>query len=180
MKKLFDYIPLIIAGMVILLLVVLFIAGAFDAPQETTITSSMLVEMIGAEKLSTARSVQHGIAKAYLESQGKDVYIMYYATVEPYVQLSDVVFAVDNEARVVTVVLPENFEIDVDLIEDEQHQFYYYPDQTSVMGAGDVGVICKADAEQKAKENQYLLQMARTSLTATITALLKPIVDANN
>ena len=178
MKKLLEISPLIIAGLVVLVVVTLFATGAFDAPEETQITSSTLIEVLNAEKLTAARYIQHGIAKSYVEDQNIQ-YILYYAVVEAYVQLSDIMFEIDNETKIVTMILPEKLEIYVELLQDEEHEFEYHPKDAGNWTGKDVRTVCETDARQKAEVNTELLRRARDSIIRTISVLLSPILSAN-
>ena len=178
MKKITAYIPFIAAGAIIALLLGLFAAGTFDPPKRTTITTSTLTEMVETDKLTTAKYIHHGIARAKIADK-KGGYVLYYAIVKPNIELSEIQYMVDDEAKTVTVILPE-FDLDVELIEDDnEHKFYYHPSNMSEWTATDVSNICKFDAQQKARDNKELMDLARESVEDAITALLDPILVAN-
>ena len=70
-------------------------------------------------------------------------------------------------------------EFDVELLEDADHQFYYYPDDKDDWTGRDVSYICEIDAKQKAEANAELLKKARENLINTMEALLNPILNRN-
>lgn len=178
MKKLLELSPLIVAVIIIATLIGLFAMGAFDVPEETIITSSTLTEVIQTAKLTTAKYVQHGIAKAHIAGK-QDGYVLYYAIVKPNVNLAEITYDIDHEAKEVTVIIPEKFTFDVELLEDAEHQFYYYPKNQDDWTGRDVSYICETDAKQKAEANAELIAKARESLINTIEALLNPILSRN-
>ena len=179
MKKLIELSPLIVAIVVIISLLCLFLAGAFDAPQKTTITSSTLTEVIKTAKLTTAKYIQHGIAKAQIEGK-ESGYVLYYAIVRPNVDLAEITYEIDDDKKIVTVVLPEKFTFDVELLEDESHPYYYHPVDPKNWTGKDVSFICKTDAKKKAEGNLQLIQEARQSLINTIKTLLEPLLEQHN
>ncbi len=177
-KKLLEFSPLIVTTIIISVIIGLFVLGAFDKPKETQITSSTLKEVVETSKLTTAKYVQHGIAKAHID--GKDNgYILYYAVVKPNIDLKEIDYEIDYDKKEVTVIIPEKFTFDVVLLEDEEHQFYYYPENQSDWTGRDVSYICETDAKQKAESNTELITKARESLLNTIEALLNPILSNN-
>lgn len=178
-KKLLELSPLIVAIVCIAILLGLFAVGALDAPEQTIITSSTLTEVIQTAKLTTAKYIQHGIAKAHIEGK-KDGYVLYYAIVKPNINLAEITYEINHEEKKVTVILPERFTFDVELLEDENHPFYYYPQKQADWTGKDVSYICETDAKQKAEANTELIIRARESLTNTIEALLKPILSRND
>lgn len=173
-KKLKVFYPLIVAFVIIATLIILFATGAFDKPKETLITESTLTEVIETAKLTTAKYIQHGIAKAHIEGK-EDGYVLYYAVVRPNVNLEDITYEIDNENKKVTVIVPNEFAFDVELLEDEEHKRYCYPKEPDDWTDKDVRYICEADAKQKAKDNADLITKARESLINTIEALLAPV-----
>lgn len=177
-KKLLEFSPLIITTIVISVIIALFTMGAFDKPKEIQITSSTLKEVVETSKLTTAKYVQHGIAKAHIDGKD-DGYILYYAVVKPNINFKEIDYKIDYDKKEVTIIIPENFTFDVALLEDEEHQFYYFPENQSDWTARDVSYICETDAKQKAEANTELITKARESLLNTIEALLNPILSNN-
>ena len=177
MKKLVEFSPLIITAVILALLLGSFSAGVFDAPKKMEITSSTLIEIVETAKLSTANFIQHGIAKSIIVGKD-DCLILYYATVRPNIDFSEIDFKIDPNAKTVTVVLPEKLEFDVDLIQDENHKFHYYPNAND-RTLKEIEYICKKDAKEKAEANTALLTAAHESLSNTLTALLEPLLNAN-
>lgn len=177
-KKLLEFSPLIITAIIISVIIGLFAMGAFNKPKEIQITSSTLKEVVETSKLTTAKYVQHGIAKAHIEGK-EDGYILYYAVVKPNINLKEIDYKIDPDKKEVTIIIPKEFTFDVVLLEDEEHQFYYYPENKSDWTGRDVSYICETDAKQKAEANTELITKARESLLNTIEALLNPILSNN-
>ena len=178
MKKLVEWSPLIVALVIVSIFACLFALGAFDVPEETTITSSTLTEVIRTAKLTTAKYVQHGIARAYAVGK-EEGYILYYAIVKPNVELLEIKHDINEETKEVIVEIPETFTFDVELLEDENHKFYYYPKDPKKWTGRDVSYYCETDAKKKAEENRELNAKARESLVNTIRELLNPILRKN-
>ena len=181
MKKLIELSPLIVAVIIIGTLVTLFATGVFDSRKETIITSSTLTEVIQTAKLSSAKYIQHGIAKAYIDEK-EPGYILYYAIVKPNVDLAEITYEIDPEAKQVTVFIPSTFTFDVELLDavSDEYNFHFYPKNSDNWTAKDVEYICKNDARQKAEANTELITKARESLILTIKTLLNPILSRND
>ena len=177
MKKLLKLLP-IIAGAILLVVLIMLFSGAFDAPKEVTITSSTLTEVIKTAKLTTAKYIQNGIAKAHIDGK-TDGYILYYAIVKANVDFEAIKHEVDEESKTVTVTLPDKISFDVELLSDEDHKWYYYPDNKKDWTGKDAIYICTTDAKNKAEKNDDLIQKAHGSLKGTLKALLEPLLSKN-
>ena len=178
MKKIIEISPFIVAAIIIICLLVLTLTGQFDPQKETTLTTSALTEMVKTATLSTAEHIQHGIAKVFIEGKG-DGYILYYAIVKPTVNFSDIEFEIDHDTKTVIAKLPKQFSYDVELLEDDQHKFRFYPYDKDVFTAKDIEYSCEIDAINKAKNNKELNVVARQSLESTVEMLLDPIISIN-
>lgn len=175
MKKIIELSPLIAAAVVIAIMIGMFALGVFDNPEVNIVNSSTITEVIRTAKLTTAKYVQHGIAKSHIEGKA-DGYILYYAIVRPNVNLEEITYEIDDGTKKVTVRIPEKFAFHIELLEDENHQFCYYPKSQADWTGRDVFYICETDAKQKAEANVELVEKARESLENTIKALLEPIL----
>jgi hypothetical protein len=138
-----------------------------------------LNEVIQTAKLTTAKYVQHGIAKAHITGK-RDGYVLYYAIVKPNIDFNEIYPTVDYETKKVTIKIPKEFTFDVELLEDEDHQFYYYPKNQDDWTGKDVAFICETDAKQKAEANTALVSKAHESLKNTIDALINPILSKSD
>lgn len=178
MKKLLKISPFV-AGTITVILIVLILVGVFDKPKEVTVTSSTLTEVIKTAKLTTAKYIQNGIAKAHIEGK-EDGFIMYYAIVRANVDFEAIKHQVDEERKTVTVMLPEKISFDVELLSDEDtHKWYYYPDNKKDWTGKDAIYICNTDAKNKAEKNDDLIKKARESLEDTLKTLLEPLLSKN-
>ena len=177
MKRSFEIIPFFVVAIIIAILIGLFSAGAFDDAKKTEITSATLIEVIDTAKLSTAKFIQHGIAKSIITGKD-DCFILYYATVRLNVDFTEISFDIDNDAKTVKAILPKEFGFDVDLFKDEEHKFRYYPDSGD-RTLKEIEYICKKDAKEKAEANSALINTAKESLKNTVKALLEPILSTN-
>ena len=178
MRKLLKLLPVIVGAILIVVLIMLF-SGAFDAPKEVTITSSTLTEVIKTAKLTTAKYIQNGIAKAHIEGK-EDGFIMYYAIVKANVDFETIKHEVDEDSKTVIVTLPEKISFDVELLSDEEtHKWYYYPDNKKDWTGKDAIYICTTDAKNKAEKNDDLIEKAYESLEDTLKTLLEPLLSKN-
>ena len=64
-------------------------------------------------------------------------------------------------------------------MQDEEHKFYYYPDNKNDWSGKDVTYICKTDARAKAEANAELIKNARKNLENTIKSLLDPLLASD-
>lgn len=159
----------------VLAVLVLYFGGAFKEREVTTFTSTTLTEIMEISNLSTAKYIHNGIAKSMIEGKSGEHYINYKAVVKPNVDFKEIQFDMDDEAKTIRLILPEEFDFEVELFTDS---FHYYP-SSSDLTIKEVSYICEKDAAEKAKGNSALVQIARENLINTIVALLEPISKAN-
>ena len=81
-----------------------------------------------------------------------------------------------EEKQEIIVIIPNKFTFDVEILNDEDHNYSFYPKE-SKWTAKDALYICETDAKQKAEENTELIKKAQESLTNTIEVLMKPLLN---
>lgn len=149
-------------------------------------TSAALEKAIAIDNLSTAEFVYNGIAEHYRE-EGEErnplffwesddpvnYRICYQATVKAGINMSDVQFAVDEEAKTVTAKLPEiTLACNVD-----PNDMQFIPEGTDA-NMQTILQICEEDVENEARQSEKLYETARENLRSTIEALTQPVLSA--
>ncbi len=144
--------------------------------RENTITISQLEKAINISRLSTAEFVYNGVAEKYKEGSTEkvDCHIAYDASVKVGIDMEDVTFEIDEEAKTVTPILPE---IVVNIATIDEGAISYIPKNPDV-ALKDIITICKEDAMREANESEKLYDTAEENLKAALEALLMPILDA--
>lgn len=142
----------------------------------TVITSSQLEKAIDISQLSTAEFIYNGVAEKYSEKKPEKVecYIRYDANVKVGIQMEDVKFNINAEAKTITPVLPE---IVVNIAALDENSISYMPENPDIE-LKEVIRLCKEDAINEANCSEKLYQTAQDNLRAVIEALLSPILDS--
>ena len=178
MKKIKDFSPYFFLVLAIAVCIAIFFPKNPEKPKETNITSATLTEIVKTSKLTTAKFIQNGIANVHIEGK-KDGMVLYYAYVRPNIDFDDINYEISNEEKKVTVILPKNFSFDVEMLNEGDHKFYYYPQGTDQWSVKEVRFICETHAKQAAENNTELIKKANESLQKSIRSLLKPVLDVN-
>lgn len=174
MKKIFkDLMPIIVSVIICVLLVSLFLGGAFKTKEMMIVTSSTLTKMLEAADLSTAEYIYNGVAQAFIQGREEELYISYKAVVKYTVDFSQITFDIDEATKTVKPAFPEPTFV-VDLLEEEG--FKYYPKKADIH-MKDVYIICENDVLQAAGDNEALKHVAEENLRNTIKALYEPILS---
>ena len=139
------------------------------------ITSSQLESAIQISQLSTAEFIYNGIAEKYKDNNSGKVecYISYNANVKVGIEMEDVKFYIDEEAKTVTPVLPE---VTVNIAALDEKSIGYIPKNPDI-ALKEVIAICKEDAMNEANQSQSLYEAAEENLRAVIEVLLSPILE---
>lgn len=141
------------------------------------ITESRLEKAINISQLSTSEFVYNGIAEKYKDNDSEKVecHIAYHAIVKVGVDMSDISFEIDENAKTVTPVLPP---IDINSATLDEEALSYIPQDPDV-ALKEIITICKNDAIEEANKNPKLQQAAEDNLRSVIEALLLPILDSS-
>lgn len=141
----------------------------------TVITSSQLEQAVNISQLSTAKFIYNGVAEKYKEGSTNEAecYIAYKADVKVGIQMEDVSFHIDNDAKTVTPILPK---ITVQIASLDEESISYIPKNPNI-ALKEVISICKEDAVKEANDSEELYQTAEENVRSVIEALLLPILD---
>lgn len=168
--------PVIAAGVAAVTALCLLLPGVLiRIDKEEIITTAQLEKAIDISQLSTAEFVYNGIAEKKNEENPEktDCYIAYNANVKVGIQMEDVTFEINEEAKTVKPVLPE---ISVNIATLEEDSLSYIPRNPDVP-LKDILILCKEDAVKEANDSEKLYQTAEANLKAVISALLSPILE---
>ena len=187
-RLLVPAIVLVVVVVVAVLAVGLFLPGqASKLQKENYVTSAMLEKAIAVDRLSTAEFVYNGIAEHYRE-EGEEhnplfiwesddpvnYRVCYKATVKAGIDMKDVRFSVDNDAKTVEAVLPEiSLSCTVD---PNDMQFIPENSDANIRTAFQ---ICEQDVENEARNTEKLYELARENLRSTIEALTQPVLSVS-
>lgn len=169
-----GFIPaiIIIVGLVI-------VGGVFGAnllanPGSTQIiTSSTLERLVNISKLSTAEFVYNGIADK-INDDGSTAYHVYYASsVRASIDMGDIDFDIDEEARTVTPILPD-IVIDDPVLDETSLELMPRNPNSSLP---ELISLCKQDALTEVKSDGQIYETAQENLRSTIEALLNPLLE---
>lgn len=161
---------MILAGLCVLGFVLMY-----KGRETRIITSSQLEKAIQISQLSTAEFVYNGIAEKYEDGNRQKIacYISYNANVKVGIEMEDVKFHIDEQAKTVTPVLPA---IAVNIAALDEKSIGYIPKNPDI-ALKEVIAICKEDVIHEANQSQSLYEAAEENLRAVIEALLLPVLE---
>ena len=173
-KRLLIVLPILLGILLFLFLIAARAIGVFHKGETHIITSSTLTDAIDISELSTAQFTYNGIAELYKDEakQKLKCYIRYSTKVKAGIDMSEVTFAIDDEAMTVRPILPE-ITITANTVDDSALSFI--PENAKVE-VSEALIACKEDAETEAMESSELFESAEDNLKSIIEALLYPIL----
>lgn len=169
-----GFIPAVIIIVVLAVAGGLFSASLLANPGSTQIiTSSTLERLVNISKLSTAEFVYNGIADK-INDDGSTAYHVYYASsVRASIDMGEIDFDIDEEARTVTPILP-NITIDDPVLDETSLQLMPRNPNSSLP---ELISLCKQDALTEVKSDGQIYATAQENLRSTIEALLNPLLE---
>lgn len=173
--------PIIVA---VALVLIIFILAAFtlagkDKPEPEIITVSTLEKIINVSELSTFTAVYNGIAQVMNSEKPEktDYYVSYEARVDAGIDFEKVAISVDNEAKLITVNIPEVYITDIN-VDITSLDFIFMNDKanTSTVTQG-AFKACEADVQAESAQNEAIYDLAKQNAINVLTALINPIVE---
>ena len=168
--------PIVVGVIILIVLIVLKLGGAFREPETTIITEATLIDTVDVAELSTAEFTYNGIADIPETTDPSKVKcrVRYEAKVKASVDMEDIKFEIDDEKKTVKPLLPE---ITLTPVLEEQAGFSYIPVDAEA-DLEEVIEACQADVAGEAEKNADLRESAEENLKDIIQALTYPVISA--
>ena len=164
---------IIIAIIVIAVLgVVLLKIFKKEEPVKEVITVSTLEKIVEVSDLSTFRVVYNGVACA-----DDKYYVSYEATVDAGIDFEAIEITVDNEAKKVTVDLPEAEILDV-YVDIASLDYIFIDKKANTETVSEEAYkLCKYDVKVESENQEAIIDLAQQNAENIVTALVQPFVD---
>ena len=149
-----------------------------EKPPEV-ITVSTLQEIVNVSELSTYTAVYNGIAQVMNgeDPEKTDYYVSYEAKVYAGIDFEDIGIAVDDEAKAISVEIPEVTITDV-IVDIASMDFIFYNDKANASTVSQQAYkACEEDTRQESREQEAIYELARQNAANVLRALIEPIVD---
>lgn len=146
-----------------------------DSDETQYISDATLKSAVDIGNLEVVDCTYKGIAEKtsqFLWAENVDYRVKYEAHVRASYDMSAIEFNVDNDRRVVTVILPE-VEIASPVIDETK--FGYLPENATA-DVRDVLVLCKEDVANEFVDDEIRVE-ALESVRETVEALMSPLLD---
>ena len=154
-------------------------AGERQEKPPEVITVSTLQEIVNVSELSTYTAVYNGIAQVMNgeDPEKTDYYVSYEAKVYAGIDFEDIGIAVDDEAKAISVEIPEVTITDV-IVDIASMDFIFYNDKANASTVSQQAYkACEEDARQESREQEAIYELARQNAANVLRALIEPIVD---
>lgn len=165
---------IIIIAVILIAVVAVVLLKVFkkEEPVKEVITVSTLEKIVEVSDLSTFKVVYNGVAVAE-----DKYYVSYQATVDAGIDFEKIEITVDNEAKLVTIKLPQA-EI-LDTYVDIASMDYIFVDKkaNSETVSEEAYKLCKYDVKHESENQEAILDLAQQNAENVVIALVKPFVD---
>lgn len=140
----------------------------------TVLTETELEKTVSVSKLATARCVYKGIAVKWDGSGNARYHVYYESSVTAGIDMGDISFKVDEEAKTVTPVLPEPT-INTPEIDTSSLDFF---EEDADADMKDAIALCRQDALEKVSSDAAIKESATENLRSTVEALTKSLLES--
>lgn len=164
---------IIIAIIVIAVLAVVFLKiFKKEEPVKEVITVSTLEKIVEVSDLSTFRVVYNGVACA-----GDKYYVSYEATVDAGINFEEIEISVDNEAKKVTVDLPQAEILDI-YVDIASLDYIFIDKKANTETVSEQAYkLCMYDVKVESKGQQAIIDIAQQNAENIVRALVQPFLD---
>lgn len=139
----------------------------------------MLEKIVKTSDLSTAVFKYGGIVEVHNPKKPKDIdyYINYKASVYAGVDLTEIQFQKDDNAKTITAVLPE-VTIQDTVVDPESLDFIFMNKKANNASVTSTALTaCEADIQQECTSESALLEVARSNAENAVRALTEPVIE---
>ena len=165
---------IIIIAVIIIAVLVVVLSKVLkkEEPVKEVITVSTLEKIVEVSDLSTFKVVYNGVAVAE-----EKYYVSYQATVDAGIDFEKIEITVDNEAKIVTIKLPQA-EI-LDTYVDIASMDYIFVDKkaNTETVSEEAYKLCKYDVKHESENQEAIIDLAQQNAENVVIALVKPFVD---
>lgn len=143
------------------------------------ITVSSLQKIIHVSELSTFTAVYNGIAEVKNETKPEetDYYVSYEAKVEAGLDLEQIDLSVNQEAKVITVQLPDIYLTDINVDITSLDYIFLNPKANTSTVTQAAFQACEADVQQECQEQTAIYDLAKQNAVNVLTALIHPLLE---
>ncbi len=151
--------------------------NAEQEPEPEFVSVSTLEEIIEVSELSTFRSVYNGVAEVQGSSGKTDYYVSYNATVDAGMDFDRIAITVDNDAKTVSLILPDVkiTDVNVDILSLDYIFLNDKANSSSVTAAA--YKACEQDAEKESAEQNQIFETAEQNAENVVKALVEPVIE---
>lgn len=173
---------LIVAALALVLIAVIFAVfklASEDKSSPEVITVSTLEKIINVSELSTFTAVYNGIAEVMNAEKPEkiDYYVSYKAQVDAGIDFEKIVISVDNEAKSITVDIPEVYITDIN-VNIGSLDFIFINDKANTSTVTQEAFkACEADVRTESEQQEAIYDLAKQNAVNVLTALIDPIVE---
>ena len=167
------------AVVIIVLIVGVLVLGTFGKKNEMeVITKTTLEKIVNVSELSTYEVIYNGVAKVMNEKKPEkvDYYVAYEAKVKAGIDFEQIDIAVDDEAKKISVTLPEVKITDTE-VKAESLEYIFENDKANTETVSQQAYKeCKKDVENECASKDAIYELAKQNGKNVVEALISPFV----
>lgn len=155
------------------------VAGRDRMDDVQIITKSRLEKIMNVQELSTFETVYNGIAEVYSKEnpQQIDYYVYYESRVKTGIDFSRVEIGVDQEAKKISVQLPEIIITDTNVDITSLDYIFENKRANTPTVSEEAYKACLEDVKRESADESDIYELAEENARKTVRALISPFVE---
>lgn len=182
MKKKLKRIIFIAVLILIIILLLSIIRVQNKKPKPTIVSTSDLEKIIQRSDLSTFESIYNGVVSVENKKNpdSPDYYVSYEATVKAGFNIENIKIESDENAKTITVTIPEIKIIDVNVDVSSLDYIFINNKADNLEASSDAYKKCIEDAETESAKESAIVEFAGQNAKNIIEAFIEPFIDQSD
>lgn len=178
-KKLPVWLIIVAAAVLIAVVFTVYKAVSKESSGPEVITVSTLEKIINVSELSTFTAVYNGIAEVSNPKKPEEIdyYVSYEARVDAGIDFEKILISMDNEAKTVTVDIPEVYITDINVDIASLDFIFINDDANTSTVTQEAFKACEADVQAESEQKEAIYDLAKQNAVNVLTALIHPILE---
>lgn len=178
-KKLPVWLIIVAAAVLIAVAFTVYKAVSKESSGPEVITVSTLEKIINVSELSTFTAVYNGIAEVSNPKKPEEIdyYVSYEARVDAGIDFEKILISMDNEAKTVTVDIPEVYITDINVDIASLDFIFINDDANTSTVTQEAFKACEADVQAESEQKEAIYDLAKQNAVNVLTALIHPILE---
>lgn len=148
-------------------------------PNMTVVSAPTLQKIVNVNELSTFTAVYNGVASVPSKENPDEIdyYVSYEAKVNVGIDVKKISISVDQEKKVITIILPEVNITDINVKSSSLDFIFVNEEANTNTVVAEAYKICEEDVQNESEKETDIKTLAKQNAINIMTALTKPFIE---